>query len=66
MEGVEKRLDALREIIPSTCKERIESLDQVFEDAVDYILLLRTRVEILKHLVEFYGGGQEEISASNS
>lgn len=58
--GVAERLDALKGLVPSMGNDEELSADEIFEGTADYILMLRTRVEILKHLVEFYGSGSHE------
>ncbi|EHA8590025.1 hypothetical protein COCNU_scaffold014401G000010 [Cocos nucifera] len=58
--GVAKRLEALRRLIPSMATGDAEekaapvSPDRLFEEAADYILLLKTQVELLKHLIDLY------------
>lgn len=53
-----ERLDALKGLIPSM-GDGNATADEIFEGAADYILLLRTRVQILQHLVELYGNNEE-------
>ncbi|XP_028548502.1 uncharacterized protein LOC114579018 [Dendrobium catenatum] len=58
-----RRLQALKDLIPSirnrTAGDEVAlpqpvNADRIFEDAAGYILRLKTQVEILRHLVDFY------------
>ncbi|XP_038983463.1 uncharacterized protein LOC120111088 [Phoenix dactylifera] len=71
--GVAERLEALKRLIPSMATgEAAEkaaaaaaaSPDRLFEEAADYILLLKTQVEILKHLVDHYSPAESNATVS--
>ncbi|CAL9062976.1 unnamed protein product [Musa banksii] len=65
--AVAERLEALRNLIPPKndgVKEREAAADRLFEETADYILLLRTQVEVLKRLVDVYSPCIDDSSGS--
>ncbi|KAG6473354.1 hypothetical protein ZIOFF_067269 [Zingiber officinale] len=59
--AVAQRLEALRSLIPQrdsgAKEEAAAAADRLFEETAEYILLLRTKVAVLKRLVDVYSPG---------
>lgn len=53
------KMEALKNLIPSTHNGEIVKADQLFQETADYIVLLRTQVLVLKGLIDFYGSSSE-------
>ncbi|KAF6165134.1 hypothetical protein GIB67_000718 [Kingdonia uniflora] len=66
-----EKLEALKNLIPAE-KGEVMKTDKLFEQTADYIVFLRTQVEVLQRLVEFYDGSsrpsdqKEKINLSDS
>ncbi|GER49334.1 sterol regulatory element-binding protein 1 [Striga asiatica] len=57
-EVVSDKLETLRNLIRS--QDAGENPDQLFREAADYIVLLKTQVFVLQKLVGFYGAQPQE------
>ncbi|CAA0828373.1 Unknown protein [Striga hermonthica] len=55
---VSDKLETLRNLIRS--QDAGENPDQLFQEAADYIVLLKTQVIVLQKLVGFYGAQPQE------
>ncbi|ERM99947.1 hypothetical protein AMTRI_Chr10g400 [Amborella trichopoda] len=53
-ESVEKKLVALQRLLPAG---KSMKGDRIFEETAEYIVLLRTQVQILQKLVDLYSNG---------
>ncbi|KAL5704181.1 hypothetical protein ACHQM5_022642 [Ranunculus cassubicifolius] len=51
--GVSEKLEALKNLIPVKNEEM--KADQLFEETADYIVFLKTQVEVLQRLIDLYG-----------
>ncbi|PIN04656.1 hypothetical protein CDL12_22807 [Handroanthus impetiginosus] len=56
--SVSDKLEALKNLIPSENSEI--KPDQLFQEAADYIVLLKTQVFVLQKLIDFYGSQPQE------
>ncbi|KAF9624150.1 hypothetical protein IFM89_008088 [Coptis chinensis] len=57
--GVSEKLEALKNLIP-TKNEETRKADQLFEETADYIVFLRTQVEVLQRLIDIYGSNEQK------
>ncbi|PIA63028.1 hypothetical protein AQUCO_00200804v1 [Aquilegia coerulea] len=56
--GVSEKLEALKNLIPAKNEEM--KADQLFEETADYIVFLKTQVEVLQRLIDLYGSKTNE------
>ncbi|XP_020104658.1 uncharacterized protein LOC109721430 [Ananas comosus] len=74
MKRVAEKLEALKLLIPSSLRshggggggaaEAEAEAELLLEEAAGYIERLRSQVQILKHLVDFYGAGEGNAAAA--
>ncbi|KAI4320391.1 hypothetical protein MLD38_033878 [Melastoma candidum] len=67
-EEVSEKLEALKELIPSTRGESAEDVaaDELFQETADYILRLKAQVVLLQEQIHIYGCSADQVDQNQN